>query len=335
MGIWEPVINTIQYIINSTVTTAAIGGLLYLGKSAVDKYVLDSEEEKNIKDRDNIINKSTPKWDDIKGIDNAKGAIEESIIMQIENTNEIQRLGIEPPTGVLLYGPPGTGKTALCESLSSKLDINVLKVTSAEVLSKWYGESEKAIKEIFEKASENSSIIIFIDEIDALAPGVESFDSTSDLTRRVVTQLQVELDNISDESKVAVVATTNYPTRIDPSLIRPGRFDRLIRVHSPDRATRKKILKSHTSDMPVDDVDFDHIAKETAGFVGSDLEALVKQSALSLIQSDKDCLKTSDFKEVLSSISPTMAGDQKEYYENIEEELSNSGTINKNLKGIQ
>ncbi|RLJ06765.1 MAG: AAA family ATPase, partial [Candidatus Aenigmatarchaeota archaeon] len=193
------------------------------------------------------------------------------------------RLGIEPPKGVLLYGPPGTGKTLLAKAVANESGANFIAISGPEIMSKWYGESEKRLRDIFAEAEKNAPSIIFIDEIDAIAPKRE--EVTGEVERRVVAQLLALMDGMKSRGKVIVIAATNRPDALDPALRRPGRFDREIEIGVPDKKGRKEILQIHTRNMPLaKDVDLDWLADVTYGFVGADLEALCKEAAMAALR---------------------------------------------------
>jgi transitional endoplasmic reticulum ATPase len=189
-----------------------------------------------------------------------------------------------PPKGILLYGPPGTGKTMLAKAVATESEANFINVKGPEFLSKWVGESEKAVRETFRKARQASPCIIFMDEIDSIAP-VRGGDSDSHVTERVISQLLTEMDGLEALNNVVVIAATNRPDMIDPALLRPGRFDRLVRIGPPDLEARKQILKVHTKDRPLAaDVNLDELAKRTDGFTGADITAVVNEATMLAIR---------------------------------------------------
>ncbi|MGC9097128.1 MAG: ATP-binding protein, partial [Infirmifilum sp.] len=180
--------------------------------------------------------------------------------------------GIDPPKGILLYGPPGTGKTLLAKAVATESEANFVSIKGPEIFSKWVGESERAIREIFRKARQAAPSVIFIDEIDALAPMRGLVSTDSGVTERVVSQLLTEMDGLERLEGVVVIAATNRPDIIDPALLRPGRFDRLIYVPPPDEKARLEIFKVHTKRMPLaEDVDLAELAKRTEGYTGADI----------------------------------------------------------------
>ena len=221
----------------------------------------------------------TVTYEDIGGLKRELRLVREMIELPLKHPELFQRLGIEPPKGVLLYGPPGTGKTLIAKAVANEIGASFFTINGPEIMSKYYGESEKRLREIFEEAKENSPSIIFIDEIDAIAPRRD--EVTGEVERRVVAQMLALMDGLEARGEVIVIAATNRPNAIDPALRRPGRFDREIEIGVPDREGRKEILEIHTRGMPLaEDVDLDELADLTIGFVGADLEALCKEAAM-------------------------------------------------------
>jgi len=218
-------------------------------------------------------------YEDIGGLDEEIIKIREMVELPLKHPELFQRLGIEAPKGVLLYGPPGTGKTLLAKAVANESNAHFISLNGPEIMSKWVGEAEKKLRKVFEDASENAPTIIFIDEIDSIAPKRE--DVSGEVERRVVAQLLASMDGLSSRGKVIVIAATNRQNAIDPALRRPGRFDREIEFGVPDRKGRDLIFKIHTRNMPlVDDVDIDFLARTTHGFVGADVEAVCKEAAM-------------------------------------------------------
>jgi len=218
-------------------------------------------------------------YEDIGGLRRELRLVREMIELPLKHPELFQRLGIDPPKGVLLHGPPGTGKTLIAKAVANEVEANFISLSGPEIMSKYYGESEQRIREIFEEASEQTPSIIFIDEIDSIAPKRE--EVTGEVERRVVAQLLALMDGLEARGDVVVIAATNRVDAIDPALRRPGRFDREIEIGVPDRDGRKEILEVHTRSMPLaDDVDVNKFADSTLGYVGADLEALAKEAAM-------------------------------------------------------
>ncbi|ARM75803.1 CDC48 family AAA ATPase [Acidianus manzaensis] len=224
------------------------------------------------------------RWSDIGGLDNVKQQLKEAIEWQIKFPNAFAKAGIRAPKGVLLYGPPGTGKTMLAKAVATESGANFIAVRGPEVLSKWVGESEKAIREIFRRARQTAPTVVFFDEIDSIAP-MRGFSTDSGVTERMVNQLLAEMDGITPLNKVVVIAATNRPDILDPALLRPGRFDRIIYVPPPDKQARLEILKVHTKNVPLDnDVNLETIAEKTEGYTGADLEAVVREATMLMLR---------------------------------------------------
>ena len=222
-------------------------------------------------------------YEDIGGLRNEIESIREMVELPMKHPEVFQKLGVGAPKGVLLTGPPGTGKTLLAKAVANETDSSFYSIAGPEIMSKYYGESEKHIREIFEKAQKNAPSIIFIDEIDSIAP--KRGEGTDQTEKRIVAQLLTLMDGLKARGQLVVMAATNRPEDIDEALRRPGRFDRELRINPPDEKGRKEILQIHTRGMPLDkDVVFEEIANNTIGFTGADLEVLCKEAALKSIK---------------------------------------------------
>ena len=222
-------------------------------------------------------------YEDLGGLDEEIKKIREMVELPLRHPEIFDRLGIEPPKGVLLQGPPGTGKTLLAKAVANETNSNFTVINGPEIMSKFYGQSEENLRKIFEEAEKNSPSIIFIDEIDAIAPKRE--ESKGEVERRVVAQLLTMMDGLNTRGKVIVMAATNIPNAIDPALRRPGRFDRELEINPPDAKGRLKIIQIHTRNMPLHkSVDLKRIANLTHGFVGADLAALAKEAAMIVLR---------------------------------------------------
>jgi len=222
-------------------------------------------------------------YEDIGGLTDEVKKIREMVEVPLKHPELFEKLGIEPPKGVLLHGPPGTGKTLLAKAVANESEANFILLNGPEIMSKFYGESEKRLRDLFEEAEKNAPSIIFIDEIDAIAPKRE--EATGEVERRVVSQLLTMMDGLKSRGKVVVIGATNRPNSIDPALRRPGRFDREIELRAPDKNGRLQVLKIHTRGMPLTkDVDLDHLASVTHGFVGADINALGKEAAMVVLR---------------------------------------------------
>jgi transitional endoplasmic reticulum ATPase len=222
-------------------------------------------------------------YEDIGGLTEEISKIREMVELPLRHPEIFKKLGIEPPAGVLLHGPPGCGKTLLAKAVANESDSNFILINGPEIMNKYYGESEKKIREVFEEAEKNSPSIIFIDEIDAIASKRE--DTHGELERRVVAQLLALMDGLKSRGNVIVIAATNRPNSIDPALRRPGRFDREISISAPNQKGRLNILKIHTRNMPLtDDVKLTKLSELTHGFVGADVSALAKEAAMNVLR---------------------------------------------------
>ncbi len=222
-------------------------------------------------------------YEDIGGLDKEIDLVREMVELPMKNPEIFKKLGVGAPKGVLLTGPPGTGKTLLAKAVANETDSNFYSIAGPEIMSKFYGESEKHLRDVFEKATKNAPSIIFIDEIDSIAP--KRSEGTDQTEKRIVAQLLTLMDGLKSRGQVVVMAATNRPDDIDPALRRPGRFDRELRINPPDENGRKEILRIHTRGMPLDkDVNFDEIASKTVGYTGADLEVLSKEAGLKAIK---------------------------------------------------
>jgi len=222
-------------------------------------------------------------YEDIGGLHEAVQKIREMVELPLRHPELFTRLGIEPPKGVLLYGPPGTGKTLLAKAVANESGSHFISVSGPEFMSKWYGQSEQNLRKIFKEAEKNAPAIIFIDEIDSIAPKRE--EVSGEVERRVVSQMLTLMDGLKSRGKVIVIAATNRENALDPALRRPGRFDREVVIGVPDQQARKEVLQIHTRNMPLtDDVNLKRLAAVTHGFVGADLEALCKEAAMSSLR---------------------------------------------------
>jgi len=236
-------------------------------------------------------------YEDIGGLSGEVKKVRELVELPLKRPEIFSRLGIEPPKGVLLYGSPGTGKTLLARAVANESDANFIVINGPEIMSKFYGDSEKKIREIFDDAEKNAPSIVFIDEIDAVAPKRE--DSQGEVEKRVVSQLLTMMDGLQSRGRVVVIGATNRPNAVDPALRRPGRFDREVEISVPDRDGRLQILKIHTRNMPLTkDVDLEELASRTHGFVGADLESLAKEAAMVVLRRNIHKFKMDDDEEI-------------------------------------
>jgi transitional endoplasmic reticulum ATPase len=238
--------------------------------------------------REVLVEVPNVRWSDIGGLEDVKQELQEAVEWPIKQPDLFKRMGIEPSRGILLYGPPGTGKTLLARAVATESEANFIAVKGPEMLSKWVGESERAVRETFRKARMAAPAIIFFDEIDAVVPMRGSGIGDSHVTERVISQLLTELDGLEKLENVVVIAATNRPDLIDSALLRPGRFDRLVLVPAPDKKARLEIFKIHTKGMPLaKDVDLEALAAETEGYAGSDITGLCREAAMLVLRKDK------------------------------------------------
>lgn len=235
--------------------------------------------------REIMIQAPNVSWDDIGGLEDVKRSLREGIELPLREPEAFRRVGIRPAKGFLLFGPPGTGKTLLAKAVAREAEANFLATKSSDLLSKWYGESEKQVSRLFQRARQVAPSVVFIDEIDALAPQRGGGLGEPAVTERVVNTLLAEMDGLEELQGVVVIGATNRPTLLDNALLRPGRFDEIIYVPVPDAEGRRRILEIHTKNMPLaDDVDLQHIANETQGYTGADLENLVRRAGMYVLR---------------------------------------------------
>ena len=237
--------------------------------------------------REVYIEVSTVHWEDVGGLDNVKEHLKESVEWPIKNPEIFTRLGIRPPKGILLYGPPGCGKTMLARAVATESEANFISIKGPEVFSKWVGESEKAIREVFRKARMAAPAVVFLDEIESITPKRGMGMSDSGVSERVISQLLTELDGITTLQDIVVIAATNRPDMVDSAVLRPGRFDRLIYVPEPDEKSRMQVFKIYTKGMPIaKDVDLNQLTMLTKYYSGADIESLCREAAMHALRRD-------------------------------------------------
>jgi transitional endoplasmic reticulum ATPase len=258
---------------------------------------------------------------DVGGLDDALSRVRELVELPFQRPDLFDDMGVDPPTGLLLHGPPGTGKTLLARAVANEVDASFVSLAAPEVMSRYYGESEAYLREVFEEAQANAPAVVFVDEIDAITP--ERSEAAGDVERRVVAQLLTLMDGLDQTDHVVVVGATNRPDAIDPALRRGGRFDREVEVGIPDRGGRRAVLGVHTRDVPVeDDVDLDAIADRTHGFVGADLAGVVQEAAMQALQRasreqragavrSAQPVKSADFESALADADPSALRDMR------------------------
>jgi transitional endoplasmic reticulum ATPase len=258
-------------------------------------------------------------WDDVGGLEDVKQRLREGIELPFKHPEAFERLGIRAAKGFLLFGPPGTGKTLLAKAVAHEAEANFIATKSSDLLSKWYGESERQVSRLFARARQVAPTVIFIDEVDSLAPERGGFAGEPAVTERVVNTLLAEMDGLEELRGVVVIGASNRPAHIDPALLRPGRFDELIYVPVPDLDGRRRILRIHTERMPLaDDVDLQSLAERTHGYTGADLEDLVRRAGLHGLRSNPDIQRISmhffetALKDTRASVTPEV---EREYVE--------------------
>jgi transitional endoplasmic reticulum ATPase len=260
-------------------------------------------------------------WEDIGGMEKTKQELKEAVEWPINNPEAFVRLGIRAPKGILLYGPPGTGKTLLAKAVAKESEANFIQVKGPSLLSMWVGKSEEGVRKVFERARQVAPCVIFFDEIDALA-GKRGIEAGTKVTERVLNQLLSEIDGLEGLKDVTIIGATNRPDMLDPALLRPGRFDRIILADIPDESSREKIFEVHTKNTPLaKDVKIKEVVKMTDGFVGADIESLVREAALHALRVDMKSEKVSrkDFDEAFKKVKPSVSRESAQRYKKIED----------------
>jgi transitional endoplasmic reticulum ATPase len=273
--------------------------------------------------REVYIEVATVHWSDIGGLDSVKQHLKESVEWPIKQPEIFKRLGIKPPKGILLYGPPGCGKTLLARAVATESEANFISIKGPEVFSKWVGESEKAIREVFRKARMAAPTVIFFDEMDSLTPN-RGAGSESGVSERVISQLLTEMDGILTLQDIVVIAATNRPNLIDPAVLRPGRFDRLIYVPEPDDKSRLQTRKLYTTPMPLNkDVDLNQISTATKYYSGADLENLCREAAMHALRVDINVTEVTmkDFQDALKEVGPSVTADMEKWYKSFMQQI--------------
>jgi transitional endoplasmic reticulum ATPase len=263
-------------------------------------------------------------WEDIGNLYKVKEMLTESVEWPIKTPEIFDRMGIQPPSGILLYGPPGCGKTLLAKAVATESGLNFISIKGPEVFSKWVGESEKAVREIFRKGRIAAPAVIFFDEVDSLIPRRGMSSGDSGVSQRVISQLLTEIDGIQTLQNVVVIAATNRPDIIDPAMLRPGRFDRLIYVPPPDEKSRIEIFNIYTKKMPLaDDVDIKYLASVCKGYSGADIKSLCIEAAINALRRDiaESKVTARDFAEAISKIAPSVTPEMESWYRNISQQF--------------
>jgi len=264
--------------------------------------------------REIMVQTPNVRWEDIGGLEKVKQELMESVEWPLKKPHDFEELGIRPPRGIFLYGPPGCGKTLLAKAVATESNANFIAIKGPEVLSKWVGESEKAIRETFRKARQVSPAIIFFDEVDAIAAR-RGNEMGSRVGERVIDQILTEIDGIEELGEVCVIAATNRPDIVDPALLRPGRFDRLILVPAPDEKVRLAILKVHSKNMPLENVNLEELASMTEGFSGADLDGLCREAGMRALREGIKKVTGDHFRQALKEIKPSITKEMIEEYD--------------------
>ena len=266
----------------------------------------------------------TTRWEDIGGLEEVKKDLIEAVEWPLKTPEIFERLGIKPPKGILLFGPPGCGKTLLAKAVATESAANFITIKGPEIFSKWVGESEKAIREVFRKARMAAPAVIFFDEIDSLLPRRGAGFSDSGVSERVISQLLTEMDGMVTLEDIVVIAATNRPDIIDPAVLRPGRFDRLIYVPEPDEKSRAQIFKLYTKDMPLaKDVDTANLATLAKNYSGADISAMCREAAMYALRKDVNAKEVtlSDFEEAKKRIGPSISPDMEKWYKSFMQQV--------------
>jgi transitional endoplasmic reticulum ATPase len=263
-------------------------------------------------------------WNDVGGLKEVKQQLTESVEWPLKKPEVFKHMGIKPPRGVLLFGPPGCGKTLLARAVATESEANFISVKGPEIFSKWVGESEKAVREIFRKGRTAAPSIIFFDELDAVVPRRGLGYADSGASERVISQLLTEIDGIEPLQNVLVIAATNRPDMLDPAVMRPGRFDRLIYVPAPSSDALREVFKIHTRSMPLaKDVDLSQLAQAAQGYSGADVESVCREAAMHALRNDLNAMEVAmpNFKAAMDMVSSSITQDMNVAYQNFTKRL--------------
>jgi transitional endoplasmic reticulum ATPase len=274
--------------------------------------------------REVYIEVSTVHWEDVGGLDDVKQHLKEAVEWPLKNPEIFTKLGIKPPKGILLYGPPGCGKTMLARAVATESEANFISIKGPEVFSKWVGESEKAIREVFRKARMAAPAVVFLDEMDSLTPRRGMGMSDSGVSERVISQLLTEMDGLVTLQDIVVIAATNRPDMVDSAVLRPGRFDRLIYVPEPDEKSRLQIFKIYAKEMPLaQDVDLNQLASVTKYYSGADIESLCREAAMHTLRRDVNAREVTmkDFQDAMKEVGPSVTPDMEKWYKSFMQQI--------------
>jgi len=261
------------------------------------------------------------KWSDVGGLEDIKQELKEAVEWPLIYQDSFKRMGIRPPRGILIYGPPGTGKTMLAKAVATESQANFIQIKGPELLSKWVGESEKGVRKVFERARQVAPCVVFFDEIDALASR-RGYETGTKVGERVLNQMLAEMDGIEQLEGVVVIGATNRPDMLDPALMRPGRFDRIVSTPVPNKEGRLAIFKIHTKNMPITkDVNLEVLAEKTEGYVGSDIEGLCREAAMLALRDDINAkeVKKKNFEEAMKKVRASVTLEDAKQYNEIEQ----------------
>ncbi len=271
--------------------------------------------------REVLVETPTVGWEDVGGLDSTKQSLKEAVEWPLKYKENFERMGIRPPRGILLYGPPGTGKTLLAKAVAKESEANFISVKGPSLLSMWVGKSEEGVRKIFERARQVAPCIIFFDEMDALAAR-RGMEMGTKVTERVLNQLLAEIDGLEGLKDVVVIGATNRPDMLDAAILRPGRFDRVLLVDVPDPESRKKIFDIHMKGVPLDkSVKLDELVRKTEGFVGADIESLVREAAIGALRKNMQATNVTmtDFDEAMHKVKPSVSEETAKRYKKIED----------------
>ncbi|MFH1770550.1 MAG: CDC48 family AAA ATPase [archaeon] len=276
--------------------------------------------------REVLVEVPNVKWEDVGGLEDVKQELIEAVEWPLKKADVFARLGISPPKGVLIYGAPGTGKTLLAKAVATESEANFILVKGPELLSKWVGESEKAVRKIFQKARQTAPTIIFFDEIDAMASR-RNASNDSHVNERVVNQLLTEMDGLEEMNDVVIVAATNRPDMLDTALLRPGRFDRIVLTPAPDKKSREAIFKVHTKGMSLaKDVDIKILAQKTDNYAGADIESVCREAGMLAMRKDMNVktIKMSFFEDALEKVRPSITKEIDDAYKELKNKFTSA-----------
>ena len=261
-------------------------------------------------------------WDEVGGLDEVKERLKESIEWPLTKAEVFEHFGIKPPRGIVLFGAPGTGKTLIAKAIANEAKANFITIKGPELISKWVGESEKAVREVFKKAKQSSPSIVFLDEFESIAGMRRSSDGAgSDVMNRVVNQLLSSMDGVESMEGVIVVAATNRPEMIDPALLRSGRFERVLHIPPPDTKSIHEILKIHTESMPLGKFKLSDLPPKLSNYTGADIEAVCREAALIAMRANRKTVSKKHFEQAIERVRPTVTDEMMQYYDRMESML--------------